>query len=233
MSGNPSFYDIRNEFYKDTNGAILTFDVTNRKTFENLIRWVHELHFESGEASSVSSPVIILCGNKVDKAPRAVSYYEVSEWAAIHQYPYVETSALSGHGVTETFNTLFESIINPDIYQTYIPNHVNFRQNLNHSTYQEMNSIHQNSTMNIPKSYSKLNYSFKQFNMSSSPSSTASFKSNKNEQSKTTHENLLEINRIINAKNNYERLGISMTANSSQRIWITWRTMMLMMTIRG
>ncbi|KAH9579582.1 DnaJ sub C member 27, variant 2 [Schistosoma haematobium] len=65
MSGNPSFYDIRNEFYKDTNGAILTFDVTNRKTFENLIRWVHELHFESGEANSVSSPVIILCGNKV------------------------------------------------------------------------------------------------------------------------------------------------------------------------
>uniref|UniRef100_A0A5K4FAV4 Rab family GTPase n=1 Tax=Schistosoma mansoni TaxID=6183 RepID=A0A5K4FAV4_SCHMA len=65
MSGNPSFYDIRNEFYKDTNGVILTFDVTNRKTFENLIRWVRELHFESGEADSVSSPVIIVCGNKV------------------------------------------------------------------------------------------------------------------------------------------------------------------------
>ncbi|VDO28165.1 unnamed protein product [Schistosoma margrebowiei] len=216
MSGNPSFYDIRNEFYKDTNGAILTFDVTNRKTFENLIRWVHELHFESGEANSVSSPVIILCGNKVDKAPRAVSYYEVSEWAAIHQYRYLETSALSGHGVTETFNTLFESIIHPEIYQSYIPNHTHFHQNLNNPTYQKINSIHHNSTMNIPKSNSKLNHSFKQFNMSSSPSSTVSFKTNQNESCKMTYQNLLEINRIKNAKNNYERLGISITASSEE-----------------
>ncbi|CAH8641169.1 unnamed protein product [Schistosoma rodhaini] len=186
MSGNPSFYDIRNEFYKDTNGVILTFDVTNRKTFENLIRWVRELHFESGEANSVTSPVIIVCGNKVDKAHRSVTYYEVSEWAAVHQYPYFETSALTGHGVTEAFNTLFESIINPDVYQSCISNQM------------------------------KLNNYPKQSNIPSSLSSNSSLKSNKNEQFKVTYQNLLEINRIKNAKNNYERLGISITASSEE-----------------
>ncbi|CAH8641199.1 unnamed protein product [Schistosoma rodhaini] len=127
----------------------------------------------------------IQCG-LVDKAHRSVTYYEVSEWAAVHQYPYFETSALTGHGVTEAFNTLFESIINPDVYQSCISNQM------------------------------KLNNYPKQSNIPSSLSSNSSLKSNKNEQFKVTYQNLLEINRIKNAKNNYERLGISITASSEE-----------------
>ncbi|CAH8554963.1 unnamed protein product [Schistosoma turkestanicum] len=232
MSGNPSYYDIRNEFYNDTNGAILTFDLTNRKSFENLIRWIRELHFESRESNSVTSPVIIVCGNKVDKAPRSVSYYEVSEWAAIHQYPYFETSALSGYGVTETFNTLFESIINPEVYQSYIPTQVSFHKNQTNHTYQQHSSAtttttttnpsKSNSNYNDKPNNSKFNNQSKQStNQSSTPPSsaaspTSSFRSNGNDPLKCTYQNLIEINRIKNAKNNYERLGISITASNEE-----------------
>ncbi|VDQ01915.1 unnamed protein product [Trichobilharzia regenti] len=180
MSGNPAFYDVRNEFYKDVDGAILVFDVTKRTSFGNLIRWVQELHFELGGLKSTSFPVIIVCGNKVDKLPRSISYYDASEWAAKHQYPYFETSAFSGHGVLDTFNTLFESIINPDVYQSNIPT-----------------DKYQNCSTRFP-----------------SPStSSLSNKSSENESFKVKHLHIHEINRIKNAKNDYERLGVSITAN--------------------
>ena len=31
MSGHPIFHEVRNEFYKDTQGAILVFDVIEQK----------------------------------------------------------------------------------------------------------------------------------------------------------------------------------------------------------
>ena len=39
LSGNDAFYEIRNEFYKDTNGVLLVFDVTNRASFQHLLRF--------------------------------------------------------------------------------------------------------------------------------------------------------------------------------------------------
>ena len=36
LSGHPEFYDVRNEFYKDTQGCLLVYDVTARRSFEQL-----------------------------------------------------------------------------------------------------------------------------------------------------------------------------------------------------
>jgi len=36
------YFEVRNEFYKDTNGAILVFDVANRASFDNLEKWIDE-----------------------------------------------------------------------------------------------------------------------------------------------------------------------------------------------
>jgi GTPase SAR1 family protein len=43
LAGAPEFFDVRNEFYKDTQGAILVFDVTKKQTFDALGAWVKEL----------------------------------------------------------------------------------------------------------------------------------------------------------------------------------------------
>ncbi|KAK4467794.1 hypothetical protein MN116_008720 [Schistosoma mekongi] len=182
MSGNPAFYDIRNEFYKDTNGAILIFDVTKRTSFENLMGWIHELHSELKEVALSFPPVVILCANKA----------------------------------------LFESIINPEIYQSYMPCHNNFYKSPQYNTYNEMNFMPQcKTTMNtskIDQSYnikSKLKTTTKQSDISSSSASSCS-RFNKNESLKFTYQDLFEINRIKNAKNNYERLGVNITASSEE-----------------
>ena len=43
MSGDVSYYDVRNEFYADTQCAILVFDVTNPASFADLERWISEM----------------------------------------------------------------------------------------------------------------------------------------------------------------------------------------------
>ena len=47
LSGHPEFFDVRNEFYKDTQAAMLVFDVTSKKSFESLDSWYREARFFS------------------------------------------------------------------------------------------------------------------------------------------------------------------------------------------
>ena len=56
---------VRNEFYRDTQGALLVYDVTNRASFEALDDWMAELKSEIGNASELNNIVIVVCANKV------------------------------------------------------------------------------------------------------------------------------------------------------------------------
>ena len=40
LSGHPEFFDVRNEFYKDAQGALLVYDVGVRRSFEALDGWL-------------------------------------------------------------------------------------------------------------------------------------------------------------------------------------------------
>lgn len=56
---------VRNEFYKDTQGAILVFDVSSRTSFEALSSWLGEMKDHVPEPRGLDSVVIAVCGNKV------------------------------------------------------------------------------------------------------------------------------------------------------------------------
>merc|ERR1719231_1184747 len=66
LSRRPEFFEVRNEFYKDTQGAILVYDVGNRESFEEL-----DDHLAEASRFGASSIPIIVCANKVDQV-RAV-----------------------------------------------------------------------------------------------------------------------------------------------------------------
>ncbi len=106
-SGNPLFYDVRNEFYRDAHGILLVFDATDKLSFESLTRWLTELKSEMKQRLDPSdpyiNPVILLCANKIDlrsgkniNAEDLVDEYEAKLWADVHGFTYCETSALSG-----------------------------------------------------------------------------------------------------------------------------------------
>ncbi|XP_063407952.1 dnaJ homolog subfamily C member 27-like [Mytilus trossulus] len=110
MAGHPIFYEVRNEFYKDTQGAIIVFDVSDRGSFEALDSWLLELQNEVGNQSEVDNIAVCVCANKTDKK-RVVDESEGRIWADTRGYHYFETSAQTGEGVTEMFQNLFEGVV--------------------------------------------------------------------------------------------------------------------------
>lgn len=56
---------VRNEFYKDTQGAILVYDVGDRGSFEALDYWMEEISNEIGNRAEIDNIVFCVCANKV------------------------------------------------------------------------------------------------------------------------------------------------------------------------
>ncbi|KAH7484753.1 DnaJ-like protein subfamily C member 27 [Phytophthora ramorum] len=105
LSGLPEYLEVRNEFYKDTQGGILMFDVSSRRSFEYLDSWLREAaKFGAGKFPC------ILCGNKVDR-PRVVSEDEATAYAQSKGFEYFETSACTGVSISEAFHSLFRTVV--------------------------------------------------------------------------------------------------------------------------
>ncbi|XP_033115954.1 dnaJ homolog subfamily C member 27-like [Anneissia japonica] len=112
MAGHPIFYEVRNEFYKDTQGALLVYDVTNRQSFEALESWLTEMKQEIGDPSYMDKVVFAVCANKIDrKSKRVVDGLEGRLWADSKGFLYFETSACSGEGISEMFGKLFDGVV--------------------------------------------------------------------------------------------------------------------------
>ncbi|GIQ89132.1 small GTPase superfamily, Rho type [Kipferlia bialata] len=109
MAGSPAYLEVRNEFYKDAQGMLLVFDVTNRASFEALGRWITEAK-ESG--ADWGSMIVYLVGNKTDLPRRVIQEAEASAFAQTHKMQYWETSAQSGDNVSDMFLALFTSVYN-------------------------------------------------------------------------------------------------------------------------
>jgi small GTP-binding protein len=73
LSGNEEYKLIRSEFYKDTNGVLLVFDVSNRDSFVSLIHWEEEMKRFGVDMTKAK---VVLIGNKVDLKGREVSEAE-------------------------------------------------------------------------------------------------------------------------------------------------------------
>ena len=54
---------VRNEFYKDTQGAMLMFDVCKESSFDALEMWIAEIKNEIND--EMKNITIIICANKV------------------------------------------------------------------------------------------------------------------------------------------------------------------------
>ncbi|XP_018608438.1 dnaJ homolog subfamily C member 27 [Scleropages formosus] len=111
MAGHPFFYEVRNEFYKDSQGVILVYDVGQKESFDSLDGWLDEMKQELGSISNMESIVFVVCANKVDLTKRrVVDESEGRLWAESRGFFYFETSAQSGEGINEMFQVFFSSI---------------------------------------------------------------------------------------------------------------------------
>ncbi|KAG9347237.1 hypothetical protein JZ751_004804, partial [Albula glossodonta] len=113
MAGHPFFYEVRNEFYKDSQGVILVYDVGLKESFDALDTWLGEMKQEMGSHANMESIVFVVCANKskerfsvtqVDLTKRRVVDESKGRlWAESRGFHYFETSAQSGEGISEMF----------------------------------------------------------------------------------------------------------------------------------
>ncbi|NXB50368.1 DJC27 protein, partial [Leucopsar rothschildi] len=56
---------VRNEFYKDTQGVLLVYDVGSKESFDSLDSWLAEMKQELGPHGNMDNIVFVVCANKV------------------------------------------------------------------------------------------------------------------------------------------------------------------------
>ena len=106
-AGQDRFRSITKNYYKGAHGIILLYDVTSRKTFENVKNWVNQIKEEVSDKVT-----IILVGNKIDdEKNRKVTTEEGEEMAKECGLNFFETSAKSGVNIDTTFNELVKKTV--------------------------------------------------------------------------------------------------------------------------
>merc|ERR1712187_842579 len=71
LAGGDEYFEIRNEFYKDAQGAIVVFDVGDRASFDALDRWLREANNQGA-----NNLVLAICAKKCDSKQRLVTEVE-------------------------------------------------------------------------------------------------------------------------------------------------------------
>lgn len=115
-------------------GIMLVYDITNRKSFENIAKWLSNIDEHANE--DVEKMIL---GNKCDmEEKRAVPREKAEAIARAHGIRHIETSAKSNININQAFMELTESILikktaGQDISET--ADRVNISQQENRGTF--------------------------------------------------------------------------------------------------
>jgi len=98
-AGQEAFKSITRSYYRGAVGALVVYDVTSRKSFDNVAKWLEEIKNYASDKI-----VVTIVGNKADlTAARQISPEEGRELAKSHDLQFLETSAKTGMYVEQAF----------------------------------------------------------------------------------------------------------------------------------
>ncbi len=110
IAGQSKFELMRRHFYKGLEAVILIFDITNYKSFESISNWYNDIlkNIQIRKEELIG----FILGNKEDLFnERKVSMENAKKIAKELNLEYIETSAVTGKNVEESFNRLAETLI--------------------------------------------------------------------------------------------------------------------------
>lgn len=106
-AGQVQYKAITRNLFLKVMGAIIIYDITNEKSYNNLKSWVQLIREECG-----SHMQIIIVGNKCDlDSERKINQDEVMNYAEEEKIEYIETSCKTGENVHKVVKTICEKIL--------------------------------------------------------------------------------------------------------------------------
>ena len=115
-AGQERYKSLTKGFFRNAQGIIIVYDVTNIESFNNLKYWIQS--FQNNIDLEQNDVPAIIIGNKIDLPEREVEKINGEKFAIGEKYEYFETSAKSGEGVNEAIRFLVSKIFeNPNDYK--------------------------------------------------------------------------------------------------------------------
>ncbi|KAI5168501.1 Ras-related protein Rab-1A [Nematocida sp. AWRm78] len=111
-AGQERFRTITSSYYRNANGILLVFDISDEDSFNDLKGWISEI------SNNINNNIIIfILANKIDTNTVKVSDEDISNF--INKYKsdniniigYNKVSAKTGEGIDSSFKTIAESIM--------------------------------------------------------------------------------------------------------------------------
>ena len=104
-AGQERFKSLIPSYLKNANCVILTYDITDKSSFTSLNKWLSD-----ARDNIVEGTFLILCGNKIDlNNKRVIPREEAEKFCEENKIAYAETSASTGEGINELFNTIISN----------------------------------------------------------------------------------------------------------------------------
>jgi Ras-related protein Rab-6A len=105
-AGQERFRSLIPSYIRDSSVAIIVYDITNRSSFMNTIKWIDDVRSERG-----NDVIMMLVGNKTDLADkRQVSVEEGEAKAKEYDIMFIETSAKAGFNIKALFRKVASAL---------------------------------------------------------------------------------------------------------------------------
>ncbi|KAK8143453.1 Ras- protein Rab-6A [Beauveria asiatica] len=105
-AGQERFRSLIPSYIRDSSVAVVVYDVSNAKSFQNTKKWIDDVRAERG-----NDVIIVLVGNKTDlNDKREVTTQQGEDEAKKNNLMFVETSAKLGHNVKHLFKRIAQAL---------------------------------------------------------------------------------------------------------------------------
>ena len=105
-AGQERFHSITKNIYRNANGVLFVYDITNQESFSNIKNWIKDLQNVGNDIKGV------IIGNKIDlEQKRDVSKQDLEEIGKKYNMPILETSAKQSINVNEGFELLVNELL--------------------------------------------------------------------------------------------------------------------------
>ena len=106
-AGQEKFSTLINVYFRDLDGAMVLYDITNRNSFDNIEKWIEKI----SEVNKKKVPIIIV-GTKSDlEKHRMIHNHEIINISKKYDYINIECSSKENTNIDETFDLIINQII--------------------------------------------------------------------------------------------------------------------------